>query len=365
MKRFFRHLIFSGWSQANWLTYVLLPLTVIYRLLSWLRERLYNASWLERYQAKVPVIIVGNISVGGTGKTPLTIALAKQLISRGFKPGVISRGYGGSALEWPQRVDQKSNPHYIGDEPVLVARRNICPVVVGPDRGKAIDLLLSENDCDIILSDDGLQHYALQRDIELSVVDAQRRHLNVFCLPSGPLREPVSRLKSVDMVILHTTKEGALLKNDEHLDVLSKMGLSNGVEKTSNPISVTTNSNAPLFTMYLEQKPVKALLSDATLTSGTVHAVAGIGHPQRFFNALSNIGFDVIEHPFEDHHQFVASDFKFNDRFPIVMTEKDAVKCESFANKKFYYLPVEAKLNDAMLSEFDKLVDSVVESRKQ
>jgi len=317
---------------------------------------LYKTSWIDRYQAKVPVIVVGNISVGGTGKTPLTIALAEQLIDRGFRPGVISRGYGGSALEWPQSVKPDSNPHYIGDEPVLVARRDICPVVVGPDRGKAIDLLLSENDCNVILSDDGLQHYAMQRDVEISVVDAQRRHLNLFCLPSGPLREPVSRLKSVDMVMLHMTKEAALLKDGEYPDILSKMGLSNIAKK----LPTTKSEPSDLCTMHLEQKSVRALLDETQLNSGKVHAVAGIGHPQRFFNALRSAGFDVIEHPFDDHHQFMASDFDFDDDLPIVMTEKDAVKCESLANSKFYYLPVEAKLNSAALMVFDKLVDAAI-----
>lgn len=356
MKRFFRNLIFSGWSQPNWLTYGLLPLALVYRCLSWLRRCLYKTRWLERYKAKIPVIVVGNISVGGTGKTPLTIAFAEQLIGRGFRPGIISRGYGGSALEWPQRVNQNSNPHYIGDEPVLVARRNICPVVVGPDRGKAIDLLLSENDCNIILSDDGLQHYAMQRDIEISVVDAQRRHLNLFCLPSGPLREPVSRLKSVDMVILHMTKEGVL-----DPDILSKMGLSNIAKKVSD----TQAKSSDRCTMHLEQKPVRSLLNDKQLSNGIVHAVAGIGHPQRFFNALRGAGFELIEHPFPDHHQFLADDFDFADDLPIVMTEKDAVKCEHLASENFYYLPVEAKLNEAALTMFDKLVDSVMSNNQQ
>lgn len=360
MKRFFRDRIFSGWSQPNWLTYLLLPLTGIFRVLSWLRIRLYKAKILGQYQAKVPVVVVGNISVGGTGKTPLTIALAEHLVQCGLNPGVISRGYGGSALEWPQRVNQDSNPHYFGDEPVLIARRNICPVVVGPDRGKAIDLLLRENNCDVILSDDGLQHYAMRRDIEISVVDAQRRHLNLFCLPAGPLREPVSRLNSVDMVMLHMSKQSAFFESDEHQEVLSKMKLSN----THSGGSSSSVESSKSFIMHLEHKAVKALLSDATLSSGTVHAVAGIGHPQRFFNALRDIGFDVIEHPFADHHQFAANDFKFGDKFPIVMTEKDAVKCSALANNSFYYLPVEAKLNDVALNLFDSLVDSAVSKYK-
>lgn len=364
MKRFFRDHIFSGWSQPNWLTYLLLPLTGLYRVLSWLRKWLYKIKILGHYQAKIPVVVVGNISVGGTGKTPLTIALAEQLVKRGFRPGVISRGYGGSALEWPQRVDQDSNPHYIGDEPVLIARRNICPVVVGPDRGKAIDLLLSENDCDVILSDDGLQHYAMGRDVEISVVDAQRRHLNLFCLPSGPLREPISRLKSVDMVMLHMSKQSAFFESDEHQEVLSKMKLSNSLPNTQADTSRHSDKSSQSFIMHLEHKSVKALLSDATLNSGTVHAVAGIGHPQRFFNALRKIGFDVIEHPFADHHQFAANDFKFGDKFPIVMTEKDAVKCGALANSNFYYLPVEAKLNNVALDLFDRLVDSAVSKFK-
>lgn len=353
MKLFLRRLIFAGWSQPNGLTWLLLPLTGLYRVLSAIRKKLYDWDWLSRYQAPVPVVVVGNISVGGTGKTPLTLALTELLLERGLRPGIVSRGYGGKAMDWPQMVKPDSNPHYFGDEPVLIARRQRCPIVVGPERGKAIELLLSEHDCDVILTDDGLQHYALKRDIEISVVDAQRRQLNLFCLPSGPLREPPARLRSVDMVIFHVSKDAKVAD-----ELLAKLGLAQYWQQDS-----VKGSAKSLCQMHLVQQTVRSFAGQ-TITfddlSQPVHAVAGIGHPQRFFNSLRAMGFNVLEHPFDDHHEFAASDFVFDDVFPIIMTEKDAVKCRAFAQEHFYYLPVEAQLNQQATKTIHRLLDAVL-----
>ncbi|MGH1543665.1 MAG: tetraacyldisaccharide 4'-kinase [Arenicella sp.] len=342
MKTYLRDTIFSGWSEPNWLTYLLLPLTLLYKVLMFCRFKVYRWGFLARYRARVPVIVVGNISVGGTGKTPLTMALIELLRKKGFSPGVISRGYGGKALDWPQIVDEKSNPHYIGDEAVLIAKRLHCPVVVGPDRGKTADLLLERFDCDVIVSDDGLQHYALRRDIEIAMVDSQRRHLNQFCLPSGPLREPVSRLRKVDMVVFHTSPK-------------------RGQTKTVVASNSAFPSDGPIASLWLEHQPIVSMVGNKVLNQEMkVHAVAGIGHPQRFFRQLQELGFELIEHPFPDHHHFVADDFDYDDDFPIIMTEKDAVKCTAFATERFYFLPVQARLNDVAEAKLSRLIDEKV-----
>lgn len=331
MKAYLRDTIFRGWSEPNWLTWLLLPLTGFYQLVMLLRHFAYRIGVFSSYRADVPVIVVGNISVGGTGKTPLTMALLELLEQRQLKVGVVSRGYGGQALEWPQTVTADSNPHYVGDEPLLIARRMQCPVVVGPNRGRAIDLLNKHSQCDVIIADDGLQHYALQRDIEIAIVDTQRRHLNQFCLPAGPLREPTSRLKNVDLVIHHISP--------------------------TEPQSEDQQQAA----MWLESCPLQAMRGDKSLPEGSaVHAVAGIGHPQRFFRHLRQLGYDVIEHPFPDHYQFSSADFSFNDQLPIIMTEKDAVKCDALADDRFFYLPVKARLNQHAEQQLSGLFERVL-----
>ena len=307
--------LINSWYQPHPIRWLLWPLSLLYRAVISIRSQLYRLNRLHSASLSVPVIIIGNITVGGTGKTPTVIWLAKQLKKAGLKPGIISRGYGGNATQYPLKVTEKSLASDVGDEPIIIHRQSACPMVVGPNRIAAGQMLLEHNDCDVIISDDGLQHYALQRDIEIVVVDAQRLFGNQQCLPAGPLREPLSRLKSVDFII----------HNGSDKDAEYCMSLHQGV--AINLVDPTIHK--PLSDFYNKK----------------VHAVAGIGNPQRFFTQLTQQKIDCIIHPFPDHHPFQAEELDFKDEYPILMTEKDAVKCQGFTNKNMWYIPIEATIN--------------------
>lgn len=283
----------SRWRYALW------PISQIYCLFSVMRREAYRRGWLVRYRAPVPVVVVGNLCVGGAGKTPLTIALVEWLQRKGLRPGVISRGYGGDALSQPVAVTRHTHPHAAGDEPVLIARCTSAPVVVFPDRRRAIEHLLTLSQIDLIIADDGLQHYALERDIEIVVVDANRLHGNGLCLPAGPLREPVSRLDSADFVVFSGATEGTRCHSYErHIDEIEN--LADG-----------------------------RLQCLSAWRGKSVHAVAGIADPDAFFESLHSAGLVLQKHTFADHHRYSASDLAFGDLLPVIMTEKDAIKCRS------------------------------------
>ena len=307
----------SGWIQDLWQSrslpvLTLIPLSWLYRLLSGWRNRLYDWRLLPVRRLPVPVIVVGNITVGGTGKTPLVIWLSLFLQRAGYRPGIVSRGYGGQARQWPQVVTPDSDPRQVGDEPVVLARRAGCAVVVGPDRTAAAQRLLAVHRCDIVISDDGLQHRRLGRDIEIVVIDGRRRFGNGLLLPAGPLREPISRLRRTDLRITQ-----GVARDGEHSLVLYPASLRNLASGKS---------------------------CDARDFAGqAVHAVAGIGNPDRFFATLRDLGLDVREHPFPDHYRFRPEDLQFADGAPVIMTEKDAVKCERFARPDYWFLEVEAR----------------------
>lgn len=311
------------WYKKTGTSIFLRPFSALFRVLSAMRRIGYHFGILHRHRLPVPVIVVGNITVGGTGKTPLVAWMAAHFKKQGLKVGVISRGYGGNANYWPQYVRGDSDPAVVGDEPVLIAKRAQCPVAVSPKRIEAAKALLKHAQCDVILSDDGLQHYALMRDIEIVVIDGVRRFGNGYCLPAGPLREPVNRLKTVDFIVCN-----GLAARDE-------------------------------YAMSLEFSAVKNVRDDSqtqtiqTFRQQAIHAVAGIGHPSRFFSMLKQFGLDVIEHPFPDHHAFSANDLAFDDDLPILMTEKDAVKCARFANENTWYVTVDAMLSDEFATALD------------
>lgn len=310
------------WYRPSPLSWCLAPLSGLFRLITAIRRIAYQRGWLASEQLPVPVIIVGNISVGGSGKTPLVLWLAAQLQQLGWRPGIISRGYGGHANVYPLTVTDNISAEQCGDEPKLLAIRSQCPVVVAPDRVAAGRQLLNETDCNVIISDDGLQHYRLQRDLELVVVDAKRQFGNGFCLPAGPLREPKSRLNNVDFIIWHgeTTADWTM-----HLQIGDVVSL-------------------------LDQKP-----QPLTEWRGKkVHAVAGIGDPSRFFRQLQNAGLQVIEHAFTDHHQYAAADIQFGDKLPVLMTEKDAVKCQIFNIANCWAVPAEAVVTDGLADAIDR-----------
>jgi len=292
------------------------PLAALYGGLSSLRRTLYRLGWLRGVLLPVPVVVIGNISVGGTGKTPLTIALADALRQRGYRPGVVSRGYGGTE-QGPLLLDETPDPVRVGDEPCLI-RAAGTPVAVGRDRPAAAHLLIDAG-CDVVIADDGLQHYRLQRDIEICVIDGTRRFGNQQLLPAGPLREPLTRLARTDFLVC------------------------NGGEARSGEVPMTLQGGMVRGLVDGHQQSLDAFRTER------VHAVAGIGHPQRFFDSLRAQGLDVIEHPFPDHHAYRADDLAFGDGASVLMTEKDAVKCRSLALPHWWAVPVRAVLPESFL----------------
>lgn len=306
------------------------PLAWLYGRVTGMRRALYRRGLLASTRLSVPVIVIGNITVGGVGKTPLVIALVESLRARGFKPGVVSRGYGGSARA-PMLLDAQPDPTVSGDEPALIRWRTSVPVAVGADRPAAARLLVAAG-VDVIVADDGLQHYALARDLEICVVDGVRRFGNGRLLPAGPLREPESRLRDVDFIVC------------------------NGGEAHTGEVPMQLAlHDAVALRDASKRKPVSAF-------SGTpVHAMAGIGNPQRFFNALRGCGVDVVEHPFPDHHRYTASDLAFAGNQPVLMTEKDAVKCRGFALGDGWSVPVDAGLPETF---FDGVVAKLANVRR-
>ncbi|MBI5917928.1 MAG: tetraacyldisaccharide 4'-kinase [Nitrosomonadales bacterium] len=314
------HWLERHWYRLSPLHLILFPASALFAALAALRRALYRSGLLPSFKLPAPVIIVGNISVGGSGKTPLTLHLVQQLTDAGWHPAIISRGYGG-AINGAHPVDAASNTAAeVGDEPLLMAQRGLCPVWVGRDRVAAAQALLTAHpECDVLLSDDGLQHYRLQRDVEIAVVDGVRRLGNGLLLPAGPLRESAARLRQVDAVVIN----GGEPQSGEFAMQLAGAVFYNLL----NP-SVTRDASG---------------LRDLKL-----HAVAGIGHPERFFRHLESLGLTIVRHPFPDHHCFVASDLDHPAADAVLMTEKDAVKCTPLANENCWALRVDAQVDPAL-----------------
>ncbi len=316
------------WLQRQWFRLtpwhvVLLPLSILFGLAASLRRVLYRVGLLRAIRLPVPVIVVGNISVGGTGKTPLVLWLADFLRQQGYHPGIVSRGYGGGT-EGAVAVDALSDPAVVGDEPLLLARKSACPVWVGRDRVAAGNALLCAHpECDVLLSDDGLQHYRLGRDMEIVVVDGERKFGNGLLLPAGPLREGVSRLGAADAVVVNggSLKAAMLLRNEFEMSLEGE---------------VFRNLRHP-----------ELFAGAADFGGKKLHAVAGIGNPQRFFAHLRRLGLGFEEHAFPDHCVFRPQDLDYHDADALLMTEKDAVKCAGFAAEHYWVLAVEAILPPA------------------
>ena len=319
-----------SWLQQQWRgttvwQALLTPLSWLFAMLSGGRRLLYRLGVLSSQKLPVPVIVVGNISVGGTGKTPLVIWLAEQLASHGWRPGIISRGYGGHATII-QAVNKNGDARVTGDEPLLLAQRLPYPVWIGASRAAAGQALLAAHpDTDILISDDGLQHLGLVRDYEIAVVDARCGFGNGRLLPAGPLREAVSRLARLDAIVINQT-------GTPHLDMPVLPG--------SYAMRLTGS-----FFYNLKQPQQQAIAND--FQQLTIHAVAGIGNPQRFFEQLTALGMDIIPHAFADHHQFQANELNFAGI--IIMTEKDAVKCLHFATEQMWVWPVHAQLDPELI----------------
>ncbi|BED89245.1 tetraacyldisaccharide 4'-kinase [Pseudoalteromonas sp. MM1] len=311
----------SWYKPFSFITLVLLPLAALFWLISSIRKCLYQQGIVTPFRAKSKVIVVGNISVGGNGKTPFVLWLYEYLSEQGLKVGIISRGYGGKANSYPLVVERGVTSAQAGDEPILLFNRLKCPLVVGPDRKANITLLEQQFCVDVIISDDGMQHYKMARDIECCIVDSQRRFGNGLVMPAGPLRETTNRLKSVDLVI------------------------ENG-------------GDAPL-SYVLQTSALKHVADNGTVSKAIEqgHAISAIGNPERFENSLKAQNIHLLStHHFRDHYAYNMADFtQFNDD-NVLMTEKDAVKCREFAKNNWYFLPVDAKPTDAVIHKLDLLL---------
>lgn len=318
----------NWYGKSRW-TLLLLPLNIVFVFLSFIRRN-YQINFKQRTPT-IPVIVVGNISVGGTGKTPLIIALAKKLRTEGYNPGVISRGYTSQAPQYPYQVNQDSTAIEAGDEPLHIFQQTACPVVIGPDRFESISLLRKQN-VDVILSDDGLQDYRLGRHLEIAVVDGQRWFGNGWRLPVGPLREAVSRLSQIDILVVNNPSTQPPIEKFHSMQI-----------KPCHWVKIKTGEALPLN----------------AICSGRIYAVAGIGNPQRFYQTLKQLNLTVIEQDFSDHHAYSEEDFDFTNEDCVVMTEKDAVKCQTFARDNWYSLAIESQLEGIFWQDFMQKVESI------
>lgn len=321
----------NAWLQQEWYgkskpNPLLLPFEAVFKRAVAGRLKQYRNGSRSVTRLPVPVIVVGNITVGGTGKTPLTIWLANFLVNNGYRPGIVSRGYGGTVKTEPAAVHADSDAKLMGDEPVLIARRTGCPVFVFPGRVEAAKSLLAATECNVIIADDGLQHYALGRDIEIAVIDGIRQFGNGHCLPAGPLREPSERLESVDFKVYTGGK-------DSHEFAMQLIG-----DEAINLLDETF------------RKPL------ADFAVQPFHAVAAIGNPERFFEHLRGKGLVFESHGFADHYVYTPDDLNFPGSRTVLMTEKDAVKCRRFATADFWYVPVRAELSTAFAEQIGLLL---------
>lgn len=318
----------------------MLPLSLVFTCMAWLRRLLFFIRLKKTHNFPVPVIIVGNVTVGGTGKTPLVLALVEALQEQGFRPGIVSRGYGGQG-PFPQAVQPDSKASDVGDEPLMLAQLTGVPVAVAPKRPQAVSLLLAEHAVDIIIADDGLQHYALGRQIEIAVVDGERGLGNGWRLPAGPLRESKRRLRKVDWVVVN----GAV--PDDLDDYARRLGLRKHPRK--------------LVAMQLQQTGWRRVSDNQEIDvpdGESALAIAGIGNPERFFNLLKAQHIDLLEtRVYPDHYQYRTQDFyNVSNEVPVLMTEKDAVKCRSFARPHWYFLQVKARFSGDFLEQLSARV---------
>ncbi|HID46714.1 MAG TPA: tetraacyldisaccharide 4'-kinase [Chromatiaceae bacterium] len=317
----------SIWYGKNPLSYLLLPFSLVFWVLSKVRRLLFLLRLKKTHRFSAPVIVVGNITVGGTGKTPLVIWLSQHLKELGYRPGIVSRGYGGKASHWPQQVRPDSDPVIVGDEAVLLARLSDCPVCVAPKRSDAVRDLLQYTQCNLVLSDDGLQHYAMARDMEIVVIDGERGFGNGFLLPAGPLRELPGRLRKADLLI------------------------SNGVWREGVPaMTIREPLVLPLQNLAEEPQPLSKAAGEK------VHAVAGTGNPRRFFDMLQHYGLEIVPHAFRDHKIYRKKDLLFDDDLPVLMTEKDAVKYARYATGRHWLVRIEMVPDADFVNEFDHLM---------
>lgn len=355
----------DAWYRGTWWLNLLRPFSALFTWLAQRRRQNYSA---RAQPVGIPVIVVGNITVGGTGKTPVVVALAQALQRSGLRVGVLSRGYGGRAPVYPLWVAADTPVAHSGDEARLMRRHLQGPLVLDPQRARALDALVHSGQCDVVLSDDGLQHYHLWRDVEIAVFDAERGLGNGLCLPAGPLREPPARLAQLDHIVLNGSVTQAQLTHWQSLagtTPVSQMRL-----QPREWVNVKTGQRVALqqflMALGLDESGEEAVEAESATGAelarpahAALHAIAGIGNPQRFFDTLTQLGLRPQCRAFADHHAFDADDLAFAGRQPLLMTEKDAVKCQSFAGDNWWYLAVSAELPPALLTALATKIDAI------
>ncbi len=337
-----------GWRKPGWLNYILLPVSWLYLFLIFVRRALYKIRVLQSTSLGKPVVVVGGISVGGVGKTPVVVELIHYFRDKGFHPGVISRGYGGHSDHWPRQVDEHTDAGIVGDEPQLIFEQTGVPVVVGPDRVADGQYLIDKLGCDVLISDDGFQHYRLRRDIDIVVVDGQFGLTglgNGWCLPAGPLRESANNLGRADMILIN--------------------GFNDSLQGKSQLLRFGSNQ----YTMSMELKQVRSLKTNEvrpleSFSGDSVFAVAGLGNPERFFLGLERAGLSIIRKPFPDHHRFVQSDIPLEmDRGKsrsVLMTEKDGIKCRDLDNlDNLWIVPGQGLIERKFYEQLDILMEEI------
>ncbi|WP_263262861.1 tetraacyldisaccharide 4'-kinase [Pseudomonas sp. RIT-PI-S] len=324
--------LLAAWYQGHPALSLLAPLELLYRRVANRRRQAFKAGTAPAWKAPVPVLVVGNITVGGTGKTPMILWLIEHCRQAGLRVGVISRGYGAQPPRFPWLVSASDSAAVAGDEPLLIVQRSGVPLAIDPDRAQAARALLAAHAVDLILCDDGLQHYRLARDLELVLIDAARGLGNRRCLPAGPLREPAERLEEVDAVLCNGQRGDGPL----------------GYAMTLEPVAlVNLRSGEPVALSHFPP-------------GQPMHAVAGIGNPRRFFSTLEGLNWRPTEHAFADHATYSETQLAFAPALPVVMTEKDAVKCRAFAQSDWWYLAVDAQPSPAFVAWFDARLASLV-----
>jgi tetraacyldisaccharide 4'-kinase len=322
------------WYSGGTYLWPLFPLTWLYRYIVETKRKRFLTQITSSYKASCPIVVVGNLTVGGTGKTPLTLHLIKLLQSKGYRPAIVSRGYKSDAPEYPFMVEADSPAAMSGDEPLMLRQLSGVPVCIDANRPNALKALVARDDIDVIISDDGLQHYAMDRDIECVVVDGERGFGNGYCLPVGPLREPIERLSGDEMIVVNGDGEWVdrLNGHSMHLVPSAFVNIKTGLTK---PLNFFNNKNAYVY--------------------------AAIGNPGRFYRELEEKGIHAIVIDLPDHHHYSESDF---DAVPadglIIMTQKDAVKCKSIADERFWCLPVTAQLPENFNQEFIARIKNII-----
>lgn len=338
-----------------WLFLLLMPLSALFALIVWVRRGAYGRGFFSSVRVSVPVIVIGNITVGGTGKTPFVIWLTLRLQAMGWRVGIVIRGYGGQSTHWPRDVQADTSYTEVGDEAVLLAQRTGAIVVVGPDRAAAARRAV-ELGADFVLSDDGLQHYRLARDVEIAVVDEARLLGNRWLLPAGPLREPRSRLATVDLIV---RTQRATATTDQRIN-------SPSVDQPSTPLGTDRRAGPPNITAIARIAEAVSLTGDRQRTLGSfrggrVHAIAGIGNPEAFFNALRAQGLDVDGRALPDHAAASRADITFADDAPVLMTQKDAVKCRHLADERHWAVPLDVELSDTDAAIVERMIRQLLQ----